>query len=442
MAKHGSAQAPSTPPVQTGHTVEGLVHTLTFADGIAFEVRDPHYDRMGRLWAEIMAKLDGAAVNQATINLLDQRQRVDFHQIAGGRDGRVDWQDYLLSLITPLQERLAGEASCAEAALEGKAERWPTLDKKALHGLAGTFVIAIDPYTEADLVAILLNILTAFGNAVGSRPHFRVEEEFAQALKVMSREGNILSPVLRQAWDTGDLHPLTKTNPIRATDAHISIVGHITRDELLRHLGDTERANGFANRFLWACVKRSKEIPDPTCIPEHVLNPLIIRLHNAVEAAQQIGEVRRDEETRELWSDLYPALSADKPGLLGAITARAEAQVMRLACIYAALDSTAIIQRPHLEAALAVWQCCEASARYIFGDSTGDSIADRILAALQEKGPMDRTAISGLFGRNMPSARIERALAMLEQSKRIIVEPIKNAQGRRPLTVIRLVEQR
>jgi hypothetical protein len=100
------------------------------------------------------------------------------------------------------------------------------------------------------------------------------------------------------------------------------------------------------------------------------------------------------------------------------------------------------VQRPHLEAALAVWRYCEASARYIFGDSTGDPMADRILMRLQEQGPMDRTAISGLFGRNMPSARIEHALATLEQSKHIIVEPIKNAQGGRPLTVIRLAEPR
>ena len=34
-----------------------------------------------------------------------------------------------------------------------------------------------------------------------------IEEEFAQALKVMTREGNILSPTLRDAWDGKDLQP-------------------------------------------------------------------------------------------------------------------------------------------------------------------------------------------------------------------------------------------
>jgi hypothetical protein len=409
---------------------------------------------------------------------------------------------------------------------------WPTLDTKALHGLAGILTMAIDPYTEADPVAVLLNILAGFGNLIGAGPHFRVEhtrhslrlfvvlvgqtargrkgaswstprylfscidelwakdrmthglstgegliyhvrdarvekqaikehnrvvdyeevvvdhgvsdkrlmiveEEFSQALKVMSREGNILSPTLRQAWDTGDLHPLTKSNPIRATGAHITVIGHITRDELLRHLSDTEQANGFANRFLWACVKRSKQIPDPQGIPLSELNPLIVKLQQATEAAKHIGEMQRDPTARARWSQIYAELSAEKPGLLGAITARAEAQVMRLACIYAALDSTSIVSCHHLEAALAVWRYCEASAKCIFGDSTGNPVADQLLTALHD-GPMDRTTISTLCGRNIPSNRIEHVLEMLQAAHRITVEEIKNPRGGRPLTVVKL----
>jgi hypothetical protein len=87
-----------------------------------------------------------------------------------------------------------------------------------------------------------------------------VEEEFSQALKVMSREGNILSPIIRQAWDHGNLRSLTKNDPNRATNAHISIIAHITRGELLRHLVETEQTNGFANRVCWLLVARSKDL--------------------------------------------------------------------------------------------------------------------------------------------------------------------------------------
>jgi hypothetical protein len=68
------------------------------------------------------------------------------------------------------------------------------------------------------------------------------EEEFSQALKVMPREGNILSPILRQAWDGSPLQPLTKTSPIKCNEPHISIIGHITPEELRKQLNEIEIA--------------------------------------------------------------------------------------------------------------------------------------------------------------------------------------------------------
>jgi len=44
-----------------------------------------------------------------------------------------------------------------------------------------------------------------------------MEGEFANALKVMQREGNTLSPVIRSAWDSGNLRSLTKNSPAVAT---------------------------------------------------------------------------------------------------------------------------------------------------------------------------------------------------------------------------------
>ena len=42
------------------------------------------------------------------------------------------------------------------------------------------------------------------------------------------------------------------------------------------------------------------------------------------------GELKLDDAARKLWAQVYPTLSEGKPGLLGAITARAEAQVLRI----------------------------------------------------------------------------------------------------------------
>ena len=45
---------------------------------------------------------------------------------------------------------------------------------------------------------------------------FLVEGEIASTLKVMERETNTLSPVIRSAWDGGNLsHYLTKTTPLQ-----------------------------------------------------------------------------------------------------------------------------------------------------------------------------------------------------------------------------------
>jgi hypothetical protein len=152
-----------------------------------------------------------------------------------------------------------------------------------------------------------------------------------------------------------------------------------------------------------------------------------------------MGQMWRDDEAEAFWAELYPELSAGNPGMLGAITARAAAQVMRLSCIYAALDCTSIVTRDHLEAGLAVWRYCEASARYIFGNSTGDPVADRILTALQEKGEMTRTEISNeLFGRNMPRNKIDRAVTTLTQAGLVTIEEATTSKGGRPRSVIRL----
>jgi hypothetical protein len=84
------------------------------------------------------------------------------------------------------------------------------------------------------------------------------EPEYASVLKMLERQGNTLSTVVRQAWESGNLRTMTKNSPAKATGAHISILGHVTAEEIRRYLSATEQANGFGNRFLWFLVRRSK----------------------------------------------------------------------------------------------------------------------------------------------------------------------------------------
>jgi hypothetical protein len=193
-----------------------------------------------------------------------------------------------------------------------------------------------------------------------------------------------------------------------------------------------EASNGFCNRFLWLCVRRSKTLPEGGHFNETAIAPLVQRLHQAVQFGRAAGEVTRDERARAQWREVYSELSEGKPGLLGAVTSRAEAQVMRLACLYALQDMSYVVRPEHLTAALALWEYCEASARYIFGQRLGDPVADELLSALRKHAQgMTRTEIRDWFQRNRKVQEIDRALLLL--SKQGLIRREDSQSGGRPV---------
>jgi hypothetical protein len=232
-----------------------------------------------------------------------------------------------------------------------------------------------------------------------------VEPEFAQVLKVLAREGNTLSAIVRQAWDDEPLQTIVRNDPLRATGAHVAILGHITRDELLRYLTATELANGFANRYLLVAVERSKLLPFGSALDPERLGEIRDVVRMALRFASPHRPITFDDGARERWVEVYRELSVDRPGLAGAATARAEAHTVRLALTYALLDLSERICPEHLEAALAVWRYSAASAHWIFGDSLGDPTADELWSAAKERpAGLTRTEISELFSRNTKNA--------------------------------------
>src|SRR5215216_5583490 len=249
-----------------------------------------------------------------------------------------------------------------------------------------------------------------------------IEGELAGPLKMMGRDGNTLSVVLREAWDGDRLRTLTKNSPTKATGAHVSLVGHVTKEELLRHLNETEQANGFANRFLWLMVKRSKELPFGGDWHKVEKRSLVERLRSAIEFGKSAGEISWGESARAAWQEVYSPLSEGKPGLFGAVVGRAEAQVVRLASLYAVMDESHTVELDHLNAALALWDYAEESARYIFGDATGDPVADHIAEALRAAGErgMSRTEVRDLFKRHKSVDQINRALTFLLSMGRVL----------------------
>jgi hypothetical protein len=279
-------------------------------------------------------------------------------------------------------------------------------------------------------------LISAVGDDSPDRRLLVTEPEFARVLAVAGREGSTLSSIVRECWDTGDLRVMTRKDPLRATGAHVSIVAHVTSEELRRRLSETEQANGFANRFLFALVNRSKLLPSGEEVPTRILNGLVRDTASALQAARKVGTIRRTPEAEELWAAVYTEMAEESPdGLVGAVTARAEAQVLRLSVAYALMDESPAIEPPHIEAAYAVWEFCEASATLVFGGSLGDPIADRLLLALRAAGSagLDGAQQHALFGRHVRASRLETARRGLEDRGLALTRP--EGTGGRPRMV-------
>jgi hypothetical protein len=364
----------------------------------------------------------------------------------------------------------------------------------AYYGLAGDIVGAIAPHTEADPVAVLVQLLVACGALIGRGAWYRAEAtrhhpaefvvlvgesslarkgssydhveqllgevdpdfssrmenglssgeglvwslrdrdgndagasdrrllvtepEFARVLG--GRELSSLSPVLRQAWDGRRLGLLTRNSPVRASEAHLAVIGHITATEL-RHCSTTlTLANGFLNRFLFVACRRMRLLPEGGDENPLGNTGLKDRLAQALEHASRAGQLSLHSDAKGHWRDTYKEMSKrSMEGVTGALTARAEAHSIRLALIYALLDGASSIRVEHLQAAFALWEYAARSAEWALGDATGDPLAEQLHRTLLDNpAGLKLTQLHESLGRNRPAAQIREALEALEQTGR------------------------
>jgi hypothetical protein len=263
-----------------------------------------------------------------------------------------------------------------------------------------------------------------------------VETEFANPLKQFRRETNILSCVIRDAWDAKKvLRTMTKTSPTRATDAHISIIGHATPADLTEYLADVEAANGLGNRFLIVLVDRVRLLPDPGRADRNHVQRLSDRIRERLDHARSVGTLHRTGRAREAWCRIYRDLSSDIPGLVGNMLARSEAHVARLSALFAVLDGAEQIDLQHLTAALAWWDYIEASTRAIFAGRTGNDAADRIRADMVPRQSLTVSQIRDqIFGGHVTAAKLTAAIELLTSMGEITVE--KQPTAGRPQVIV------
>lgn len=261
---------------------------------------------------------------------------------------------------------------------------------------------------------------TASDPGIPDRRLVAFEAEFASALKACTRDNSTLSATLRSAWDGRPLQLLTRTAPARASDAHVSVVGHITAAELRHHLTGLELANGLANRFLLICCRRQRLLPEGGASDPLHGTCLTSVLAATIKHARAAGRLIFEPSARELWHHAYTQLAhAHQSGIAGAICARAEAHTIRLALLYALADGERTINTEHLQAALALWDYAARSASWTLKGASGDPLAEQIHAALStHPDGLTRTQLRDLLQRHQPAERVERALHALTSTGR------------------------
>ena len=275
----------------------------------------------------------------------------------------------------------------------------------ALHHGCTRLIRAVDPaflsrtvsgLSSGEGLIELVRDATPDGEGPGARGHPGVTDkrllvkqgEAAGMFKVMERDGNSLSPRLREAWDGDDLQIMTRSAPMLATAPHICLAAAITPTEFLRSLKAVEVQNGLANRFTPFWCEKENQLPFGGGSESWEIKASLNELKVALDRSRRMGLVGWAPDGRDWWAHHYALLATPQvAGVLGALLARGAPIVQRLALLFAVLDGENTRSRVHCEAAHAVWRYIEGTWRAIY--SSADALSDRaqkLLAALNAAG--------------------------------------------------------
>lgn len=263
-----------------------------------------------------------------------------------------------------------------------------------------------------------------------------VEPEYGRLLERMA--GSTLSPILRRAWDGSALaaERVRSRQSLRASNAHISMIGQITPAELIRHYPKLSAGNGLESRCLYAYVSRQQREVSPFGSVK-ISAGLAKRVQSAINSSRLSALEIADPLSRELcWRrNLLPSVTMQfgddleqnwrkiREGMpqvnrdLGAMFDRDFTHVIRLAILYALADESAVLGMEHIRAATALWTYCARSAEVIFSLPAGNAPSGvdpkrraQVWDALYRAYPawLSTTQLSeGVFSNNVSKARVD-----------------------------------
>ena len=285
------------------------------------------------------------------------------------------------------------------------------------------------------------------------------ESEFANVLHQAKRDGNTLSPALRDGWDGESIDPAAKSNRVGVTRPHIGIAAGISPGELLSVINSRELSNGFANRFLTVHAERLCLVAEPAPPPPQVVAALAGRTAEVIRFAlggypetSDTRPMHKSAAAREFWPPVYKSLCQPmETELLTTLLERRAPHLIRLAMLFALCDLTLVIELHHMQAALAWIDYHTDSVRYIFGRSgqqertrRREAMAGQIAEFLKGRpeGASRMELYNDCFGKHVTPLPLDDVLKMMLADHRYGLSEIRTprADGKagRPKLVYRM----
>lgn len=269
-----------------------------------------------------------------------------------------------------------------------------------------------------------------------------VEEELGALFNKMVTQESV-EKMITKAWDSGVLETTTKKESMRCIQPHVSIIGHITPDELYDRLDKRLLDNGFSNRWLYVLIKKTAVVvrpPAPGAIPGAA--DIAAQISDNLRRVQAggIGAMAFTLAAEAAFAETHEAMSSYRfNGAMGKQAARWAAQIYKLAVVYAAVDGRMEIDEGHLLAARAAWAYSHRSAAAFFAGMTGNQYVDQLLQMWRDADYADLTLtdIDEMFSKHMSAHKRAKMIERLQRDGLVTTGTAQSPNGGRPATVIR-----
>ncbi len=357
------------------------------------------------------------------------------------------------SIETYTEADPVGILGCLMAECSALIGRGPALNVSGLHVSARLFIMLVGPTSEGrkgtagdnartivtmsgvERPAGFLQRGFASGESVvenlatleDRRAMFR-QDEMAGLLVAMNREGSTLSAVIRDLWDGVTIAHTTVAGHKEVEDAHVSVLGHITAEELRERLRPVDYANGLANRFLTLAVHRRQMVAwtGPNSL-DSICSAAAKKLGSSINSARVEKSYDLSDDAFDRWCEIY----ANAPSC-SMLSARREPQLLRLALVYAVLDGSTTVEVCHLEAALAFWDYVVDSLAWAMPDAKRPAEPARtieIRRLIEQAGTagISCSDIGKFFSNHLDVKVRDAALAHLEKQGDVVKRIVKTS---------------